>query len=87
MRSARLPSWLPERLRRCLPTLPEDTRSGATPQRLAKEASLCILSGLFARRNEQARPIVHAHTEEHDQGRARLGHQPPELVVDLPNLF
>jgi hypothetical protein len=40
---ARLASRLPPRLRRCRTTLPEEASMGATPQRLAKEASLLNL--------------------------------------------
>src|SRR5688572_1245192 len=43
---AALASRLPPRLRRCLTTLPEEASMGATPHRLAKEASLLSLWGL-----------------------------------------
>src|SRR5215203_3909301 len=46
MYSARLASLLPARLRGCLTTLPEEASMGATPHRLAKEASLPNLWGL-----------------------------------------
>src|SRR5436190_2256316 len=45
MYSARLASLLPPRLRLCLTTLPEEASMGATPHRVAKEASLLNLSG------------------------------------------
>src|SRR3954470_8588791 len=44
--TARLDSRLPPPLRQCLTTLPEEASMGATPYRLAKEASLPNLLGL-----------------------------------------
>jgi hypothetical protein len=49
MYSARLASRLPPRLRRCLTTFPEEASMGATPRRLAKDASLPNLLGLSLR--------------------------------------
>ena len=49
MYSARLASRLPPRLRRCLTTLPEEASMGATPHRVAKDASLFNLWGLSLR--------------------------------------
>jgi hypothetical protein len=46
MYSARLASRFPPRLRRWRTTLPEEASMGATPHRLAKEASLPNLWGL-----------------------------------------
>jgi hypothetical protein len=54
MYSARLASLLPPRLRRCLTTLPEEASRGATPHRLAKEASLPSLWGLSLRPRSRA---------------------------------
>src|SRR5918993_5523362 len=54
MYSARLASRLPPRLRRCLTTLPEEASTGATPHRLAKEASLFNLWGLSLRPRSRA---------------------------------
>src|SRR5215204_1850585 len=74
MYSARLASLLPPRLRRCLTILPEEASMGATPHRLAKEASLPNL-------DQERRGAVGADARQRDQLRGRLRHQPIEVRV------